>query len=55
MDHERKWDQRLGIDTIGRDDVRADEYRYPYEPTPYYVLERLADSGLIGKEDVVLD
>ena len=55
MDHERKWDQRLGIDTIGRDDVRADEYRYPYEPTPYYVLERLADSGLITKEDVVLD
>lgn len=55
MDLEKRWDQRLKIKTVGRDDVRADEYRYPYEPTPYCVLERLADSGLIGKEDVLLD
>ena len=33
----------------------ADEYHHPYEPTPYSVLERLADSGLVGKDDVVLD
>ena len=55
MDHERKWDQHLEIDTIGRDDARADEYRYRYEPTPYCVLERLAESGLVGEKDVVLD
>lgn len=55
MEDELQWDQRLGIDTMGRDDARADEYRYRYEPTPYRVLQRLADSGLIGKEDVVLD
>ena len=55
MDQELIWDQRLKIKTVGRDDKIADEYRYPYEPTPYCVLERLADSGLIGENDVVLD
>ncbi len=56
MDHsENKWDKLLQIKTAGRDELRADEYHHPYEPTPYRVLERLADSGLIGKEDMVLD
>ena len=55
MDHEQTWDNRLGIQTTGRDDTNADQYHHPYEPTPYCVLERLADSGLIGQEDVVLD
>ena len=52
---EKLWDDRLRIQTIGRDDTNSDEYRYPYEPTPYSVLERLADSGLIGEKNVVLD
>jgi SAM-dependent methyltransferase len=55
MEKESTWDQRLQIQTVGRDDTNADEYRYPYEPTPYRVLERLADSGLIGQGDAVLD
>lgn len=55
MDHEHMWDQRLRIQTTGRDDLNADQYRYPYEPTPYCVLERLAQSGFVGKKDVVLD
>ena len=55
MDHEKTWDQRLHIQTTGRDESGADQYHHPYEPTPYSVLERLADSGLIGKDDVVLD
>ena len=55
MDHESTWDASLKIKTTGRDDTNADEYRYPYEPTPYTVLERLADSGLIRQGDVVLD
>ena len=54
-DHELTWDRRLQINTTGRDDRISDQYRYPYEPTPYCVLERLADSGLIGPEDVILD
>ena len=55
MDHENTWDKRLQINTVGRDDLNADEYRYPYEPTPYCVLERLVESGLICEDDVVLD
>lgn len=54
-EHEQKWDSRLNIRTSGRDDTISDEYRYPYEPTPYCVLERLAQSGLFKESDVVLD
>jgi len=53
--NENAWDKLLKIKTTGRDDSNSDQYRYPYEPTPYCVLERLANSGLIGKKDVVLD
>ena len=55
MDKEHTWDKLLQIRTAGRDDSGADQHHHPYEPTPYCVLERLADSGLIGREDVVLD
>ena len=54
-DKEKEWDLSLRINTIGRDETGADQYHHPYEPTPYCVLERLADSGLVGKDDVVLD
>ena len=54
-DHEKTWDASLRIQTCGRDELGADEYRHPYEPTPYSVLERLAGSGFIGKNDAVLD
>jgi len=52
---ENTWDKLLKIKTTGRDDSNSDQYHYPYEPTPYCVLERLANSGLIRKKDVVLD
>ena len=55
MDKENSWDKQLQIKTTGRDDSNSDQYRYPYEPTPYSVLERLANSGLIRKKDVLLD
>ena len=55
IDKESTWDSALQIQTTGRDDTNADQYHHPYEPTPYSVLERLVKSGLIGKEDVVLD
>ena len=54
-DKENSWDKLLQIKTVGRDDTNSDEYRYPYEPTPYSVLERLASTELFGKDDVVLD
>ena len=54
-DHEHTWDQQLRIRTVGRDDQKADQYHHPYEPTPYCVLERLADSGFFTAADAVLD
>ena len=52
---ENRWDRLLRIRTTGRDDSRADQYRYPYEPTPYSVLERLAGAGYIRKGNTLLD
>ena len=53
--NETQWDKLLKIKTSGRDDSRSDQYRYPYEPTPYSVLERLAGSGYIRKNNRLLD
>lgn len=52
---EMQWDKMLKIKTTGRDDSHADQYRYPYEPTPYSVLERLANSGWLRKKNTLLD
>lgn len=53
--NELSWDKLLQINTVGRDDTNSDEYRYPYEPTPYSVLERLAETDLFDNGDVVVD
>ena len=55
VDNESTWDLSLQINTCGRDESGADQYHHPYEPTPYCVLERLAESGFFGKDNVVLD
>ncbi len=55
MTEDRKWDRKLGIRTGGRDASLGDEHHLPYEPTPYAVLERLAASGWIGGENLLLD
>ena len=52
--NEIRWDKLLKIRTTGRDDSKADQYRYPYEPTPYSVLERLANSCLIRKNNTLI-
>ena len=52
---EHSWDLTLQIRTAGRDETNADAHHHPYEPTPYCVLERLADSGWIGEGDGFLD
>ena len=52
---ELQWDKLLRIRTSGRDDSHSDQYHYPYEPTPYSVLERLGNSGYIGKKNTLLD
>ena len=52
---DNKWDKLLHIKTMGKDDSQSDQYRYPYEPTPYSVLQRLANTGLIRKNNMLLD
>ena len=48
---EHEWDRKLNIDTIGRDASAEDAYHHPYEPTPYSVLEGLADSDYLSEEN----
>ena len=52
---EKEWEKLLRIKTTGRDDTRSDTFRYPYEPTSYEVLERLPNTGFIGKNNTMLD
>ncbi len=54
-DTENDWDKLLHIKTTGRDDTISDFTRYPYEPTDYDVLEQLAYSGYIRKNNTVVD
>ena len=54
-DNEKQWDKLLRIKTSGRDDSNSDTYHYPYEPTPYSVLERLAVQEYIGKKNMLVD
>ena len=53
--YEIKIEKELRIDTLGRDDKKEDDHHYPYEPTPYVVLERLAESGYLSKENILVD
>lgn len=49
------YDVQLHIKTTGRDDSRSNTYNYPYEPTDYAVLERLAGEGYIDKKSLLID
>ena len=51
---DRACDKALRVQTTGREDERGTKFM-PYEPTPYSVLLRIADSGLISPADHVLD
>ena len=51
---DREWDKALHIQTGGRENESGGRYM-PYEPTPYSVLERLAESGWVGKDGRLLD
>ena len=55
VDSEQRWDRLLRIKTGGRDDSHAGAYNFPYEPTPYCVLERIASRGYIGKRNTLVD
>lgn len=49
------YDKLLKISTTGRDDSQSDLFNYPYEATPYVVLERLAGTGYIHKQNTLID
>lgn len=55
MKTEFEWERKLNICTIDRDDTKEDANHYPYEPTPYVVLERLVESGYVEHENSVVD
>lgn len=49
------WEKKLNIDTSKCDASKEDAHHYPYEPTPYSVLERLVESETISSENVLID
>lgn len=52
---EQIYDQQLRIKTSGRDDSKANNFNFPYEPTDYEVLERVAASGYFDKKSRLID
>ena len=52
---EFEWDKKLNIDTCGHEYALVDQHHHPYEPTPYSVLRRLAESGYLSSENIVID
>ena len=55
MDLEVELDRFLKIKTNGRDDSNSNFINYPYEATPYSVLQVLANSSHISKRDKIID
>lgn len=49
------WEQKLKINTEGRDESCSDEHHQPYHPTYYAVLEHIASTGIINKNSVLVD
>jgi SAM-dependent methyltransferase len=54
-DLEVELDRFLKIKTNGRDDSVSTPSNYPYEATPYSVLQTLANSGYLSKRDKIID
>ena len=52
---EAKWERRLGISSCAAAFEKDDKNHSRYEPTGYAVLERLARSGWISRQDTVVD
>ena len=52
---ENELDKFLKIKTSGRDASNSNYLNFPYEATPYSVLQELANSGHITKKDLIVD
>lgn len=55
MSLEIELDKILKIKTTGRDDTNSNFQNFPYEPTPYSVLQSLINTGYITKKDKIID
>lgn len=55
MESEIQLDKILKIKTTGRDDTNSNYQNFPYEPTPYSVLQSLINTGYITKKDKIID
>lgn len=52
---EKAWEKKLNISTQAAYHEKDDANHSRYEPTSYAVLERLAKSGYVGKDDILID
>ena len=52
---EEQWERKLNIRTGGGSNHTADGENFPYEPTPYSVLVRLAESGYLTRHHKLVD
>ena len=52
---ESQWERKLNIRTGAANSHVADGENYPYEPTPYSVLLRLAGSGYLTEKNKLID
>ena len=52
---EEQWERKLNIRTSGGNDQSADGENFQYEPTPYSVLVRLAESGYLTGNNKLVD
>ncbi|MBQ9609418.1 MAG: SAM-dependent methyltransferase [Lachnospiraceae bacterium] len=48
-------DELLQIDTIGRDESYSNNSRYPYQPTPYVILDKIIESGVLNDSVHLID
>ncbi|MBR6767848.1 MAG: SAM-dependent methyltransferase [Clostridia bacterium] len=55
MNRNSYWERKLNISTAAASHEKEDRNHSRYEPTDYGVLERLAESGFIGKENCLVD
>ncbi|MBR1815098.1 MAG: methyltransferase domain-containing protein [Lachnospiraceae bacterium] len=48
-------DELLHIDTLGRDERYSNINRYPYQPTPYVILDKIIESGTLDNSRHLVD
>lgn len=53
--NDAQWEKKLGIRTTAADYEKDDSHHSRYEPTSYAALSRLAETGLIGSKDILVD